>query len=123
MGAAGPPSFEVSMSQFLDFDHRTGVQQLYDTTPDNRMQIHYRQDVEPILELAKYERLNGLSDAAGKKNDLNLYARIPPVIILELKYKHGVDVFKRGHMKKALQLINTEYPHLKCTDKTHTVRN
>lgn len=110
------------MAQFLEYDALRGVEQWQDGTyGDNRLQIHYRQDVEPILELTKTERVNGLTDK-GIKNDMWLYARIPPVVILELKYKHGIDIFKRDHMKRAMQLINSEYPYCKCTEKTHTVR-
>lgn len=72
------------------------------------------------MELAKTERIHGLTDG-GIKKDLWLYARIPPVVILELKHKYGVDIFKRDHMKRALQLINSDYPHLKTTEKRHTL--
>lgn len=112
------------MAQFLDYDPLRGLQQLEDVY-DGRLQIHYRQDVEPVIELAKYERINGLADKAGKesKQDVYLYARIPPVIILKLKYEYGVDIFKRDHMKKALEIINRDFPYLKCTDKKHFLRN
>lgn len=110
------------MAQFLDYDPLRGLAQYQDSTyGDNRLQIHYKQDVEKLLELTKTERDNGLTDK-GIKNDMWLYARIPPVVILELKYKYGVDIFKKDHMKKAMYLINTEYPHLKTTSKTHTVK-
>lgn len=87
------------------------------------MQLHYRQDVEPILDLAKYERTHGLADKAGKKQDVYLYARIPPVVILKLKYEYGVDIWKRDHMKRAMEIINRDFPALKCTDKKHFLRN
>lgn len=112
------------MAQFLEYDPLRGLAQ-YQDNYHGHLQIHYRQDVEPILELAKYERLNGLADKHGKdaKQDVYLYARIPPVTILEMKYKHGVDIFNRDHLKKALDLINREYPALKCTEKHHAIRN
>jgi len=111
------------MAKFVDFDPLTGVQMWEDHTRDDmRHQYHYRQDVTGVLEVAKAERINGLTDA-GIKKDLWLYARIPPVVILELRFKHGVDIFKRADMKKAFQLINSEYPHLKCTEKRHTLPN
>lgn len=88
------------------------------------LQIHYRQDVEPVLELAAYERNNGLADKHGKDSgqDVYLYARIPPVIILELKHKYGVDIFKRDHLKRAFELIEREYPRFKCTEKQHFLK-
>lgn len=109
------------MSKFVDYDAERGLA-TYEDMYDGHIQLHYRQDVEPVLELAKTERINGLTDH-GIKEDLWLYARIPPVVILEMKFKHGVDVFKRGDMKKAFALINSEYPHLKCTEKRHTLHH
>lgn len=106
------------MAKFVDLDER-GVA-TYEDMNDGHLQVHYRQDVEPVLELAKTERINGLTDY-GIKNDMWLYARIPPVIILEMKFKHGIDIFKRDHMRKAFELINREYPYLKCTEKRHTL--
>lgn len=109
------------MAKFMDYDPLRGVAEYEDMTDDNRMQIHYRQDVEPVLEVAKTERINGLTDK-GIKNDMWLYARIPPVVILKLKYEYGVDIFKRDHLKKALDLINREFPYLKTTEKHHDLR-
>lgn len=109
------------MAKFVDFDALRGVETLEDSY-EGRIQLHYRQDVEPVLELAKAERINGLSDY-GIKEDIWLYARIPPVVILELRFKHGVDIFKRDHLKRAFQLINSEYPALKCTEKRHTLNH
>lgn len=107
------------MPKFVDYDPLRGVETLEDSY-EGRLQIHYRQDVEPVLETAKAERINGLTDR-GIKNDMWLYARIPPVVILEMRFKYGIDIFKRDHMKRAFRLINTEYPHLKCTEKNHTL--
>jgi hypothetical protein len=86
------------------------------------MQLHYRQDVEPVLDIAKVERTEGLSDKAGKKQELYLYARIPPVIQLKLKYEKGLDINNRNHMKRIFEVINSEYPMLKCTEKTHRLK-
>jgi hypothetical protein len=107
------------MAKFVDYDPLRGVETLEDSY-DGHIQLHYRQDVEPVLETAKTERINGLTDH-GIKNDLWLYARIPPVIILEMRFKYGVDIFKRDHLKRAFEIINRDYPHLKCTEKRHTL--
>ncbi len=110
------------MAQFLDFDPIRGVEQWQDSTyGDNRLQVHYRQDVEPLLDLAKEERNNGLTDQ-GIRDELWLYARIPPVVILKMKYEHGIDIFNKNHLKRAFELINTEYPYLKTTEKHHDLR-
>lgn len=110
------------MAKFVEVNPDTGVETWEDTTiGDNRQQFHYRQDVEPLLEIAKAERINGLTDK-GIKKDLWLYARVPPVVILEIKHKYGVDCFKRDHLKRFFDIINREYPHLKTTEKNHRLR-
>jgi hypothetical protein len=114
------------VAQILDWDPLRGLQQLEDTDGPGgtgRLQIHYRQDVEPILELAKIERINGLADKHGKesKQDVYLYARIPPVVILKLKYEHGIDIFSKDkdQLRKAMKVIDEHYPAVKCTEKVH----
>lgn len=107
------------MAKFVDINESNGVA-TYEDSYDGHIQLHYRQDVEPILEVAKTERINGLTDH-GIKQDMWLYARIPPVVILEMRFKYGVDIFKRDHLKKAFELINREYPYLKTTEKRHTL--
>lgn len=110
------------MSSFVDYDPLRGVETWADGDESNRLQVHYRQDVEPVLETTKTERINGLSDQRWRKTGLALYARIPPVVILELKNKYGIDIFKRDHLKRAMSLIETEYPYCKSTDMVHTVK-
>ena len=108
------------MAAFLEYDPLTGVEQWVDATDDNRLQVHYRQDVEPIKDYAATLRNGGLTDR-GIKNDLWLYAVIPPVVILELRNR-GIDVFNRNHQKRVFEEINQNYPHLKTTEKTHSIR-
>lgn len=114
------------MAKLLDWDPLRGLQQLEDTDGPGgtgRLQIHYRQDVEPVIELATYERVNGLADKAGKesKQDIYLYARIPPVVILKLKYEYGIDVFSRDkdQLRKAMVIIDRDFPMIKTTEKVH----
>lgn len=110
------------MPRFLDYDPVRGLYQYEDRTQGGNLQLHYRQDVEPVLDLAQYERTHGLADKAGKKQELFLYARIPPVIQLEMKHKWGVDINDRNHLKRAFELINREYPRFKTTDKKHFLK-
>ena len=111
------------MAGFVDYDPLRGVETWADADEANRLQVHYRQDVEPILDLAREERTNNLSDERWRKTGMALYARIPPVVILELKHRWGIDIFKRDHLKRAMYLIETEFPYLKCTDKMHRIAN
>src|SRR6185503_2653540 len=85
---------------------------------DGHLQVHYRQDVEPILYYTSALRKDGLTDHCIKK-DLWHYAQIPPVIILEMTFKHGVDVFNKTHLKRVFELLKRQYPQLKVTEKMH----
>lgn len=108
------------MAAFVDKNPSNGLETWVDGDEANRLQVHYRQDVEPVLEYAKMLRNDSMTDG-GIKRDWWLYAVIPPVIILELRHKYGLDIFKRDHYKRALDVINTDYPHLKTTAKTHRI--
>lgn len=114
------------MSKFVDYDPLRGMQtriSYHGNGDGGEQQIHYLQDVEPVMDLANIERNQGLADKQAKTHkwgeEISLYARIPPVIIMEMKNKWGVDIFKRDHLKKAFDLINREYPAFKTTEKTH----
>ncbi len=116
------------MSKFVDFDPMRGLETRlsYHAHGDSgEQQIHYSQDVEPLMDLTRIERTDGLADKQGKKHkwgeEIFLYARIPPVIIMEMKNKWGVDIFKRDHLKRAFEIINQHYPALKTTEKTHNL--
>jgi hypothetical protein len=104
------------MASFVEIDNK-GVETWVDNY-EGRLQIHYRQDVEPILERNHTLRINGLTDS-GIKRDMWLYASIPPVIILKLRLEYGVDIFNRNHTKRAVEIINRDFPYLKCTEKHH----
>lgn len=104
------------MAKFVEVDDR-GVE-TYEDSYEGKLQVHYRQDVQPILDYTSRLRNDGLTDH-GIKQDLWHYAQIPPVIILEMKFKHGVDVFNKNHLKRVFELINREYPKLKTTEKSH----
>ncbi len=107
------------MAAFVEISP-TGVETWVDGDEANRLQVHYRQDVEPILDYAKLIRDDGDFSAKGIKNDFWLYAVIPPVVILQLRHK-GIDLYRDP--KRALREINENYPHLKCTTKRHTLNH
>jgi hypothetical protein len=108
------------VAKFVELDDR-GVS-TWEDSYDGKLQVHYRQDVEPILERNKMLRINGLTDG-GIKQDMWLYASIPPVIILKLKFEYGVDIFDKNDMKKAIDIINRDFPYLKCTEKHHALKH
>lgn len=106
------------MSAFLEYDPVTGMEKFVDADDNNRLQIHYRQDVEPILDYAKEIRNSGAADK-GIKNSFWHYAIIPPVVEMELLVKYGLRLHNKNHQKRIFELINSEYPYCKTTDKRH----
>lgn len=108
------------MALFLDYNPSNGVEEWVDVDDRDRLQIHYRQDVEPVLELAKIERNDGLADK-NKQSELRLYARIPPVVVLALRNK-GINIFDRNDLKRAFREINENYPYLKTTEMHHELK-
>lgn len=107
------------MAKFVEYDPARGMG-IYEDMYDNHLQVHYREDVEGVLELNKYERNNQVHDK-GIKQEFWHYARIPAVIIMKLKIEHGIDIFDKNDFKKSVEVINRDYPYLKTTDKHHTV--
>lgn len=117
------------MSKFIDFDPLRGVEtriSFHKHGDTGEQQVHYRQDVEPIIDLANIERSQGLADAHAKRQykwgeEIHLYARIPPVIIMEIRNKFGINLLRmdKNQMKRAFEIINEHYPKLKTTEKTH----
>jgi hypothetical protein len=106
------------MAKFVEIDDK-GVETWADNY-EGKLQVHYRQDVEPILERNKMLRDGGITDS-GIKRDMWLYASIPPVVIMKLRYEYGIDIFDKNHMKRAIEVINRDFPHLKTTNKNHTI--
>lgn len=106
------------MAKFVEIDNKN--LETWEDEYDGKLQVHYRQDVEPILERNKMMRNDSLTDH-GIKHDFWLYASIPPVVILKLKYEYGLDVGNRNHIKRVVEVINRDFPFLKCTEKTHTI--
>jgi len=105
------------MSDFLSFDPLTGVRKLLDMD-EERVYTRTEQDVGPLLDRTAQERRERRWD--DRKLEFRLYARIPVVVQLELRAK-GLDIYSqdRAMIRRVLSEINTNYPNLKTTDKTH----
>jgi len=113
------------MASLVDIDPLRGIETWADGDESNRLQVHYRQDVDPIIERAKQIRNDGKSDQQWKRSQISLYASIPPVVVLELLHKYGINLM-RAHpddMYAAMKVIDRDYPYLKCTDRIHHGRN
>ncbi len=109
------------MPAFIEKDPMSGLVTEVDQNEDDEIRHHFSQDVEANLDYAKMLRNDGLTDG-GIKKEMWHYAHVPPVVILKLKYEHGIDVFNKNHQKRFFQLLNGEFKHLKTTELTHTVK-
>ena len=109
--------------RLLDYNPTTGETTWfdYDNHADS-MTITHEQDVKPSLDYSHVRAADGDYSAKGIKGDLWHYARVPNIVIMEMKSKHGVDFFDKNHERKVFQLLNTEYKWCKTTTKTHNVR-
>lgn len=105
------------MAEFFEYDPVSGIRTDFDYDETGRLTLYRSSDIEPVLEYNKRLRNNGAADR-GIKEDWWLYAKIPPIVQLQLRAK-GIDLSNQDHLKRAIQEINTHYPYLKCTEKMH----
>ena len=107
------------MEFIADFNPLTGERCVIKTDGD-KLYITNEQDVNPILDSATDLRNNEGYSQRGIKNDQWHYARIPNGVMLEMKQKYGVDMLAKSiDWPAVLKCINTHYPWLKTTTKTH----
>lgn len=100
----------------------SGLEHFVDQNEDEEERHHFQQDVQPVMDYAKALRNDGLTDS-GIKREFWHYAILPPVVILKLRYEYGIDVFKRDHQKRMMEIINRDFPNCKTTNKMHTVKH
>ena len=107
------------MKTVLDYDPLTGHKCVM-TVEDGKTYITNEQDATSIIESATELRNDTDYSAAGIKNDMWHYARVPLDTLLEMEQKHGVKcVSGQVDWKAFFRCINTHYPKLKATTKTH----
>tara|TARA_R110000824_G_scaffold20578_1_gene77572 strand:+ start:940 stop:1263 length:324 start_codon:yes stop_codon:yes gene_type:complete len=107
------------MSKFIDYNPDKGVwhEEEYDHI-ENKVVIHTKQDVEPVLEYTKRLRNSGVNDKVG---EFSHYAVIPVHVELALR-KKGINIYSQHYTKELLKEINQNYPHLKVTNLKHDVK-
>ena len=107
------------MSKFYDYNPTKGVwhEEGYDHVED-KVVIHTKQDVEPVLEYTKQLRNSGENDKVGA---FSRYAVIPTSVELALR-KKGINIYNKHQTKELLREINQNYPHLKVTNLRHDVK-
>jgi len=103
------------MAEFFEYDPLTGIKT--ETSYDEmtgEMTLHRSADVEPVLDFSKSMSNELGVNKQGIKNGWWLYAKLPPIVILQMRAK-GINVFDKNDQKRMFEEINTHYPHLKCT--------
>jgi hypothetical protein len=96
--------------------HKTDLRYDLDT---GEYRVKYSDSVEPFLREAKLDRDK---EEAGMFRKDAPYRRIGTITfteVLRIKAKHGVDLTNlrdKTERRKALQIIESEYPYLKTTN-------
>ena len=100
----------------FSYDKSTG---LLTTTAfeDGRNIVRYEQDVTPFFD--DNARLRADTDRwrRGVKDSWAHAAFVPDVVILDMRARFGVNFYDKNQRKRVLQLLETEYPKCKTTDK------
>lgn len=106
--------------RLLDYDPISGMASWFDYDSTDTMYITHEQQVGDIIDQATERRNDRDYSKAGIKEDWWHYARLPNIVIMEMKNKHGIDLMAaKPDWKSALKIINREYPHLKTTKGVH----
>jgi hypothetical protein len=103
------------MAEFFEYDPITGIRT--DTSYDEmtgEMTLHRSGDVETVMDFTKSMANDLGMNREGMKTGYWLYAKLPPIIILQMRAK-GINVFDSNDQKKMFAEINEHYPFLKTT--------
>lgn len=104
----------------LDYDPLSGTTE-YLEFQDDKMRIVRSQDVSGLVESAKSLAKSEDYTRNGIKRDQWHYARLPNVILEEMKTKHHADwqdKNDKGH-KRFFSVLNAHYPAFKTTAWNH----
>lgn len=108
------------MAEFFDYDPHSGL--IYKTdysAADQTITLRSEQDVQPHLDMT--HKIRG-GEGMRIEGDWWLYASIPPVVEVELRDKYKLNINDKNDFPKAMKVIETDYPHLKCTNKRHVFK-
>jgi hypothetical protein len=107
------------MSEFFEYDSATGIRTDTEFNAESgEMSLIRTADVEPVLEYAKALANHDEVSRRGIKESWWLYAKIPPIVMLQLRAK-GIDVFDKNDEKRVFAELNTNYAYLKTTSGNH----
>ena len=105
----------------LDYDPLSGTSEFLEFQ-DDKMRVVRTQNVNTILDQAKDRANDEDYTKSGIKRDEWHYARLPNIILEEMKSKYGVDWYDKndtGH-KKFFSVLNAHYPAFKTTHWNHS---
>lgn len=103
------------MSDFFEIDPFTGIRSDFKWNEnDQEYSINRYQDVEPVLDYSKAVANEVGLNREDIKKGWWLYAKIPPIVMVQLRAK-GINIFDQGDQAKMFAELNEHYPHLKCT--------
>ena len=103
------------MAEFFEYDPITGIRT--DTSYDEmtgEMTLHRSGDSQAVLDFTRSMAADVGLNREGMKTGYWLYAKLPPINILQMRAK-GINVFDSNDQKKMFAEINEHYPHLKTT--------
>ena len=106
------------MGNFLHTDPNSGLSYYEDTDEVSGItKIRSMQDVEPVLRRAEMKRKEGTSDK-GIAGHMKEYCYLPMGIMLEMM-KKGINMMNPSpsDWNSFFREIETNYPHLKTTEK------
>ena len=108
--------------RLLDYNPLTGVSVTFEFDhANNNIVIGHSQDTEKVLESNKWALLDlDKHKKQAKEGRMAHYAKIPELVIMEWKFKYGVDFYDPNHWPKVMELLNDpEYKYLKRTSYKH----
>jgi hypothetical protein len=112
------------MRRVLDYDPLSKQTVYWDSDMANKkVSITHVQDVQHVLDAAHDMQMDEERTKNGIAQDMWHYAKVPSVVIMEMKEKHGVDFFDKNDWPRVFRLLNTEYSRFKTTHKTHEIKH
>lgn len=110
------------MGKWTEINPYNGTHETSEFQEDTgKLVITKTEDVEPLLD-HHAELRNTRATDTGIKKGLWHYASIPITVQYEL-LKRGINIFRAEDRVRMFDVINSEYPHLKTTQKTHSYKH
>ena len=106
--------------EFFSYDPLTGVRTLFDYDEENDCAVFRREeDISGVLKVAQETRATGPQSYVNASDEQWFPQAIIPAMVMAELLKKGIDVarLEGQDATRLAKIIETEYPHLKLTDK------